>query len=362
MKKTKNREAVADIKGARVLLAEDNEINQQVAKEILEGAGLNVSMANDGQEAVSAVQENQYDAVLMDIQMPVMDGHEATRRFEPMTRFKDLPIIAMTAHAMAGDHEKCLEAGMNDHVTKPIDTEALYETLSRWIKSVGGSPIEERIVQASVSPKMFVEDVQTPTKLDGINVEAGLKRVLGKWDTYQRILLSFLKDLEGVDASIRNLVSEKKTDEAQRLVHSIKGAGGNLGAEELQAAADPVETWFKNGQQELPQPEYDHFVKALHRVIKAIAGLRREEPSPVHEKNDLEPMPAALAKETAQRVREAVEVGDVAALSELASELKARGEAGSYCGEEIVLLADGFDFDGLMKLANNLDGEDIPEG
>jgi polar amino acid transport system substrate-binding protein len=138
---------------------EDNEINQQVAKEILEGAGLNVTLADNGQEAVNAVKENEYDAVLMDVQMPVMDGYTATRKirewelkaqssklkendsaelsvfsFQPSARAKRVPIIAMTAHAMSGDEDKSLQAGMNDHVTKPIDPDQLFAALQKWIQ------------------------------------------------------------------------------------------------------------------------------------------------------------------------------------------------------------------------------------
>jgi signal transduction histidine kinase/CheY-like chemotaxis protein len=126
--------AFGNIQGARVLIVEDNEINQQVAREILEGAGLNVALANDGQEAVNAVKENNYDAVLMDIQMPVIDGYTATREIRKDERFKELPIIAMTAHAMAGDEDKSLQAGMNGHVTKPIDPDQLFSALQKWIK------------------------------------------------------------------------------------------------------------------------------------------------------------------------------------------------------------------------------------
>ena len=121
------------IQGARVLLVEDNEINQQVAMEILAGAGVEVFLANNGREAVKAVSENDYDAVLMDVQMPVMDGYEATRVIRRDPRRHDLPIIAMTAHAMAGDKAKSLAAGMNDHVTKPIDPDELYRTLGQYI-------------------------------------------------------------------------------------------------------------------------------------------------------------------------------------------------------------------------------------
>jgi signal transduction histidine kinase/CheY-like chemotaxis protein len=146
-------ETLKHIQGAQLLLVEDNEINQQVAREILEGAGLNVALATNGQEAVNAVKENEYDAVLMDVQMPVMDGYTATRKIREWEtevrgqktedrkkgsalspQSSELPIIAMTAHAMAGDEDKSLEAGMNGHVTKPIDPDQLFSTLQEWIK------------------------------------------------------------------------------------------------------------------------------------------------------------------------------------------------------------------------------------
>ena len=128
------------IVGARVLLVEDNDINQQVAREILEGAGLIVSLADNGQEAVTAVQTGTYDVVLMDIQMPVMDGYAATRAIRRDDRYKDLPILAMTAHAMAGDAQKSLDAGMQDHVTKPIDPEHLFAALQKWIPAAISRP------------------------------------------------------------------------------------------------------------------------------------------------------------------------------------------------------------------------------
>ena len=120
--------------GARILLVEDNEINQQFAQELLEGVGFEVTIANNGREAVNAVQAEEFDAVLMDVQMPEMDGYQATSEIRKHERFRDLPIIAMTAHAMAGDKEKSLAAGMNDHITKPINPDHLFSTLFAWIK------------------------------------------------------------------------------------------------------------------------------------------------------------------------------------------------------------------------------------
>ena len=135
---------IAPKTGAHLLLAEDNAINQQIAVELLEKAGFVVSVAGDGQEAVEKVGAEEFDGVLMDIQMPVMDGYEATRQIRSESRFEGLPIIAMTANAMAGDREKCLEAGMNDHITKPINLDELHAALSRWIKPKSGGGTDRR--------------------------------------------------------------------------------------------------------------------------------------------------------------------------------------------------------------------------
>ncbi len=144
-----DEEGLQKIRGARVLLAEDNEINQQVAEEILQQAGLVVRIANNGKEAVEMVKAGKFDVVLMDIQMPVMGGFEATQEIRRDERFKDLPIIAMTAHAMAGDREKSIEAGMNDHVTKPIDPDQLISALVKWIKP-GDRKTSEGVSEASI--------------------------------------------------------------------------------------------------------------------------------------------------------------------------------------------------------------------
>jgi CheY-like chemotaxis protein len=179
--------AFGNIQGARVLIVEDNEINQQVAREILEGAGLNVALANDGQEAVNAVKENNYDAVLMDIQMPVIDGYTATREIRKDERFKELPIIAMTAHAMAGDEDKSLQAGMNGHVTKPIDPDQLFSALQKWIKpSDKRAQVQqpEVIDKDPVEVEAIPEEEQLPESLPGFDLTDGLKRLQGETKSF----------------------------------------------------------------------------------------------------------------------------------------------------------------------------------
>jgi CheY-like chemotaxis protein/HPt (histidine-containing phosphotransfer) domain-containing protein len=344
------------IQGARVLLVEDNEINQQVAKEILEGAGLNVALANNGQEALEAVKESEYDAVLMDVQMPVMDGYKATRAIRKDKRFKGLPIIAMTAHAMAGDREKSLKAGMNDHVSKPIDPEELYRTLEKWI---GRSPGEVSGVEGreeEVTQTAPAEDTAKFPELDGINVDAGLKRLLGNKKTYRRILLKFHEDFQDAADTIKGLVSEEKYDEAGILAHSLKGAGGNIGAEKLHGAAEALEMWFKDGKKGLPEPEYAQFLGELSRVLASLSSLSEEEKPPVAAEDEPAVLPPEIAKDVAQRLRNAVELGDVTELATVASELTARDDASSRYGEEIKRLIEAFDFDGLAQLADTLEG------
>ncbi|MGD9181437.1 MAG: response regulator, partial [Desulfobacterales bacterium] len=243
-RKEQEAEALKHIQGARLLLVEDNEINQQVAKEILEGAGLNISIANNGQEAVDAVKENNYDAVLMDVQMPVMDGYTATktiRKWESGMRNKgkaQIPIIAMTAHAMAGDEDKSLQAGMNGHVTKPIDPDQLFATLQKWIK-----PGEKRVqvqqpeipVAHPESNKAALDEDQLPESLPGFDLSDGLKRLQGNKRLYRKLLLNFATDYGETANDIRSALDAKDFERAHSLVHNLKGLAGNLAATDLQA-------------------------------------------------------------------------------------------------------------------------------
>ena len=194
---------LAGIRGARVLLVEDNELNQQVATELLTQGGLVVELAEDGQVGVRMVGEHPYDAVLMDMQMPVMDGVTATQEIRKDVRFKDLPILAMTANAMEGDRERCLEAGMNDHIAKPIDPDAMFKTLLEWIPAgerehvpVDSDRSDDQGVGVSLEPE------QTPTGTDalesiaGLDAAAGIVRVAGKRDFYEKLVRQFAEGEE----------------------------------------------------------------------------------------------------------------------------------------------------------------------
>jgi CheY-like chemotaxis protein len=146
------------LKGTHLLLVEDNPVNQEVALEILQNAGITVDVANSGAEALERLQHTRYDGILMDCQMPVMDGYEASRRIRQDGRFATLPIMAMTANAMSGDKEKCLDAGMNDHIAKPIDVNHLFRTLARWVKPY--QPEQAEVATAPADAASLQEELQ----------------------------------------------------------------------------------------------------------------------------------------------------------------------------------------------------------
>jgi signal transduction histidine kinase len=358
-------EALKHIQGAHVLLVEDNEINQQVAKEILEGAGLNITLANNGQEAIDAIQKNEYDAVLMDVQMPVMDGYTATGKLRKDQRFKELPIIAMTAHAMAGDADKSIAAGMSDHVTKPIDPDQLFATLQKWIK-----PVAER----TVVPKSPVRDEpaepdQTvpleeglPESLPGFDLTAGLSRLMDNERLYRKLLVDFGVQYAGTAGEIRQALDAKDFEQAHSLVHNLKGLAGNLAATDLQAAAVEMETLVKGqaaetaSDQELNRKLKD-LESALEQTLEAvrILGPMAEKKTDEAIADEVSSILRELVRKVADRIKAAAEMGDMMQIKSIAEELMSDSDAVSPFCDRIVRLAEDFDFDGIQNLLLELD-------
>jgi CheY-like chemotaxis protein len=268
-------DAVAPIRGARLLVAEDNEINQQVAREILESAGFVVDLAGNGREALEKVRSGRYDAVLMDIQMPVMDGLQATRELRRDGRFGDLPIIAMTAHAMAGDREQSLQAGMNDHVTKPIDPDALFAVLLRWVR-----PGERET--STLAPRPQHEAARRETgplqvaELPGIDRATGLRRVAGNESLYDKLLLDFHRDYATSAARIQDAIAERRLADAERQVHTLKGVAGNIGAVELHRAAEELDSTLRLDDLEKAEALLASVECELSRVINGLAPLAKQ--------------------------------------------------------------------------------------
>jgi two-component system sensor histidine kinase/response regulator len=272
--------------GLRILLAEDNEINQQIAVELLEGVGAKVEVANHGRQAV----ENLFaaspppDLVLMDLQMPEMDGYQATAQIRAEPRFAQLPIIAMTAHATLEERQRCLAAGMNDHVSKPIDPALLYATLARYYHP----PLFNVAREAEARPV----DVQTPAKpvhltssagtepaperrtadapdgglpdVDGLDLRDGLGRVAGNRKLYLRLLRQFVEQQGAADRQIAEALERNDDALAKRLAHTVKGVAGNLGLRTVQQVAAKLEHAFGSS---LPATEVTGAFNELRTVL-----------------------------------------------------------------------------------------------
>jgi CheY-like chemotaxis protein len=357
--------AFEDIRGANVLLVEDNEINQQVAKEILEGAGMNVTVAADGQEGVNAVKESNYDVVLMDVQMPIKDGYTATREIREDKRFKDLPIIAMTAHAMAGDEDKSIQAGMNGHVTKPINPDQLFSTLQKWIKpgeKRGQVEQSEVPVEQPEPAKDVPAEEELPESLSGFDLEDGLNRLQGNKKLYRKLLLSFASDYSEAANDIRQALDEEDFDQAHSLVHNLKGLAGNLAASELQEAAVNLEKLVKGVEKKsTPAKElnlkFSDLEKALIHALKSAQSLGVAAEENVCRLSDevISAIPSEFVHDIAKRIRDAAEMGDVMTLNAIADEIKTHSDSCIPLSKQIVQLADDFDLDGIQKLADALD-------
>jgi two-component system sensor histidine kinase/response regulator len=229
--------------GMRALLVEDNEINQQVARELMEGVGIVVDIAGNGREAVerleAAADPLPYDVVLMDIQMPEMDGFQATARIRAQPRFAGLPIVAMTAHATVEERQQCVAAGMADHVTKPIDPSALYDALARF--RPGGVTSVQPSAPAAAHP---ADDLPATEELDAAQ---GLRRVAGNRALYLKLLRQFATEQADAAEKVRESLDRRDGKQAVHLAHTVKGVAGNLAAGPVQAAAGALEKALRDG-------------------------------------------------------------------------------------------------------------------
>jgi two-component system sensor histidine kinase/response regulator len=261
-------EAIQGMLGARVLLVEDNAINRQVASELLEGLGLVVTCAVDGRDALAKFAGQPFDLVLMDVQMPNMDGYEASRRIRADSG-QSVPIIALTAHAMAGDRERCLSAGMDDYLTKPIDPDSLFAMLVKWIQP--GRPSEPATPQEDAPPTL-------PASLPGIDMARILSNLGGSEELCIEILGRFRQDY-GDWAAKMNEALATSTETATRLAHTLKGVGGTIGAAALSSAAQRVELRLRGGA--APDPaELDALHAELDLVLGGLGGLFERDPAP----------------------------------------------------------------------------------
>ena len=276
--------------GARVLLVEDNAINQEVACDLLTDVGIEVDVAEDGQVAVDKARETAYELILMDVQMPVVDGLAATRLIRAMPRHATTPILAMTANAFEEDRRRCHEAGMNDHVAKPVEPEALYRSLLNWLPArapapqsgVGRAVAIESSVPAAEAPDAAGEAalrIQLDL-IDGLNVAAGLTVTRGRMAAYARLLRQFADN--DLPARLRAALAEADIATARRVAHTLKGTAGTVGARKLMSAAAALEAELADtgpaapealmAQAQALQASYDALCRALRLVLPAEAA------------------------------------------------------------------------------------------
>ncbi len=261
----------ARLRGARILLTEDNEINQQVATELLESEGASVKIANNGREAVEILtggpQPPPFDLVLMDLQMPEMDGYQATARLRSDARFQALPIIAMTAHATMEERQRCLAGGMNEHLSKPIEPDNLFETVGRFYRPAASATP----VPPAATPKTDAPPPPTPPQgssepgptnvtattsslgsaddlpaIEGLDAKDGLSRVAGNRKLYSKLLRQFAEQQGPAVSQISAALAQGDFPLAERLAHTLKGVAGNIGAKPVQTAAGVLEKLLRD--------------------------------------------------------------------------------------------------------------------
>ncbi|MBF0613617.1 MAG: response regulator [Magnetococcales bacterium] len=262
------------LRGASILVVEDNEINQQVALEILSQWGMTVTLAGDGQMAVREVANARqpFAMIFMDVQMPVMDGYQATQAIRQLPRGRDIPIIAMTAHAMSGDRERSLAEGMNDHLVKPIDVELLKACLLRWIKPSGDQPVALSHAQITQEPS----DLRLPAILPGIDLDSALRRLGGNHALLIKLLIDFCRAHGDSGERLRAFLAKEEIEPMRRLLHTLGGMTGNLAARTLHETIQTLHDAIKQGKNSSSmEPLLDRFDQDLRIVLESAFLLER---------------------------------------------------------------------------------------
>ncbi|GAA0841259.1 hypothetical protein GCM10009113_07430 [Marinobacter szutsaonensis] len=257
---------VTRLSGARILLVEDNEINQELAAELLSSNGMSVSVASNGIEALEKLETETFDGVLMDCQMPEMDGYTATRRIREQERYRDLPVLALTANAMANEREKVLAAGMNDHITKPINVEHLFSVMAKWIHPEAPSPGAKRHPQRA--------DSNGVPSIEGLDTVSALERFQGNVSLYLKQVHRLAENSRTAVETLDELTRKKQWHEAAHFLHSLRGSAASLGADELVAIAGKLEAYVTE-ESRVPMAELEKFKQEVSRLVSAIddAGL-----------------------------------------------------------------------------------------
>ncbi|HQP30399.1 MAG TPA: response regulator, partial [Deltaproteobacteria bacterium] len=355
------QEAALHLRGARVLLAEDNVINQEVARAILKNVGIEVDIANNGQEAVEAVFRNSYDAVLMDVQMPVMDGFQAVEMIHSDPSHQDLPIIAMTAHAMQGDREKCLAVGMDDYLSKPIQSDLLFSILMKWIHPKRQVQVQPIAVDHHSNAFQGTEQLDN---LPGLDTVSGLKRLAGNRRLYANLILQFAREYARTPRDIRDALEKGDHQGIRQRAHAIHGVAANLSAVTLQAAARELEAAAGDESPGGITPAVDRFEQAWHEVMESAARLspmRDSGPCETDAQTVAPPEPAVIAP-LLRKLKSTLEENNMEAediMEELGRHLSSRAQIPGLNALERQIA--NFDFDQALCTLQDLAGQwEIP--
>jgi len=232
---------INDLGKVKILIVEDNEINQQIVLELLNKVNAQVRLAGNGKEAVSLVKEQKFDLVLMDVQMPEMDGYQATKKIRQDLNLPDLPIIAMTANATKGDKEQALAVGMDDYISKPLDLDQFFAKIKKWL------PVKINL-RNEMSSTLNDKLRQQFDGLNALNLNSALDKVYNNYQLYQQLLIDFYNDYHKFDQLIANLVENDKFEQLAEELHSLKGVAGNIGAADLYQITQELNSAIKNGR------------------------------------------------------------------------------------------------------------------
>jgi len=339
---------VALLSGARVLLVEDNEMNQDLAGELLTAAGISFMLAENGQQALDILASDEsFDGVLMDCQMPVMDGYTATRKIREQARFSRLPVIAMTANAMAGDREQAIACGMNDHISKPLHVATMFATMAKWIRP--SSPSTEALQTGRADDK-----IAAFSSLAGIDQAAGLATCMGKPDLYRRMLLKFQESQQGFPQAFADALAAGDLTVATRLAHTLRGTAGNIGAMTLSQSAAELEAGCKPAGGDIALAPLSTAVN--HNLRTVLEGIDRlgSTPKPGATLAAATP-PGPRFQQCLDELRRLLADSDAASLDSL-SELQGL-VAGSAVAIQLGKIAEKiemFDFDEALALLNTV--------
>jgi two-component system sensor histidine kinase/response regulator len=350
------------LRGSRVLLVEDNELNQEVALEFLRQAGIEVVLAANGQEALDTLSHDPaFDCVLMDCQMPVMDGYEATRRLRAQPQFQHLPIIAMTANAMAGDREKVLAVGMVDHIAKPLRRDVMFACMAKWINPTASPTALLPAPPASLQPS---PDLPAIPGIDVIQTLAGVDNDV---TFYRRLLGLFLTENANFTCDFSRAWRDADTESAMRYAHTLRGSAGTVGAIDVADAAGRLEkACLGNASNEEVDALLDETSNRLQPVLDAIQSVRLHESirAPVAPELRVVPaVPGPVVKDLLAQLRAHLQENDAEAqevFERLRHQLEADGSPLAADLRPLARLIDAVSFEEALHSLNRLTSPDIP--